>query len=163
MRATPEHEVDTEDAPGSVIDRVGVGGQRPIRPIAADEVVAVDHLGGRERAGLDHLRVIGREVCGIARASQSGVQVVDPGVEHGHSYAGAVISGGLSGRCADVRHRLRKVEFVVANRYQSGNRWVGQDVADDRGVDLNEHGVQNELHGAQHLGRWIELEHPIEQ
>ena len=120
--------------------RVRVGGRRTEVAarvvIVAGEVVAVDHLGGREGAVLDDGRVI--LVVGLdgAGAAEVGVRVVDARVDHGDRLAGA---GGAAHhprrRGADVRDRLDVVGVVrretthaddAAHRRHAGHLGTGR-------------------------------------
>ena len=76
------------------VERVGVGPRNVVGRVVvddvvvgADEVVAADHLLGRERARLDEVRVV-RVVGGDrAGAAEVRVRVVDAGVDVGDDHA----------------------------------------------------------------------------
>ena len=92
------------------VEGIGVGLRRVDRRVigtrvvgVAHEVGAAGHLGVGERGSADGQSVVGREVGWVARASEVGVVVVDPGVDDADGDAGArgaeILPGG---RRADV-------------------------------------------------------------
>ena len=69
----------------SRVQRVRVRLGPSIRVVVADEIVAADHLGGREGAGLDHGRIVGLVGGDGARAAEVPVGVVDAAVDDRHA------------------------------------------------------------------------------
>jgi hypothetical protein len=148
---------------GAVVDRIGIRHLGAVRPDAAGEVVAADHLGGREGARLDDIRVVVRVVRGVARAAERRVGVVDAAVEHRDLDALAGVALGLHRGGADVGHGLRKVELVVADGRDAHHRAVVGEPRQDRGVHFHEHGVQDQLRAGDDARIGVEPVNPVQQ
>ena len=137
---------------GRVVERVGVWLRDVVGRIlvgdvvvAADEVVAADHLRGREAARLDHGRVVRLVGGDRPRAAEVGVRVVDPGIDIGDRHplaAGAELVPDVGGaderdaalvEGADYRNRLHRAHVRARGERRRGPRGeVGREAVDER-------------------------------
>ena len=102
------------------VERIRIGDRRVLRRVAgvvvvAHKIGAPDDLRRRERAGLDHLRIVVLMVRGAVASAEVGVVVIDTGIDDPDADAGAGEAAhgpGPCRRCADPGHARFQVRLV---------------------------------------------------
>ncbi len=91
----------------TIIQGVGIGHLWPAWPNAANEIVPTDNFRCGEAARFDGGWVISGVICGIARATQSGMIVIDAGVQDCYANTSTVDTGILNRGGANVGYCFR--------------------------------------------------------